>query len=53
VNDDLRDYVDKWLFRAAEDMAVIENLMQSDLQGANSPELRGIATLLSRLIGRS
>ena len=33
MSDDLRDYVDKWLFRAAEDMAVIENLMQSDLQG--------------------
>jgi HEPN domain-containing protein len=30
--DDLQDYVDKWLFRADEDMAVIDQLMQSDPQ---------------------
>ena len=30
VTDDLRDYVDKWLFRADEDVAVIDRLIQSD-----------------------
>ncbi len=30
--DDLNDYVDKWLFRADEDIAVINELMQSDPQ---------------------
>jgi HEPN domain-containing protein len=30
VIDDLNDYVDKWLFRADEDVAVIDQLMQSD-----------------------
>jgi hypothetical protein len=30
VIDDLNDYVDKWLFRADEDVAVIDELIQSD-----------------------
>ncbi len=30
--DDLNDYVDKWLFRADEDLAVIEELLRSDPQ---------------------
>jgi hypothetical protein len=30
MNDDLRDYVDKWLFRADEDLAVIDRLTQTD-----------------------
>jgi HEPN domain-containing protein len=30
--DDLNDYVDKWLFRADEDVAVIDQLIQSDPQ---------------------
>jgi HEPN domain-containing protein len=30
--DDLQDYVDKWLFRADEDMAVIDQLLRSDPQ---------------------
>jgi HEPN domain-containing protein len=32
VIDDLQDYVDKWLFRADEDTAVIDQLLQSDSQ---------------------
>jgi HEPN domain-containing protein len=32
VNDSLKDYVNKWLFRANEDVAVIQNLTQSDRQ---------------------
>ena len=32
MNDDLRDYVDKWLFRANEDLAVIDRLIQTDPQ---------------------
>lgn len=32
MNDDLRDYVDKWLFRANEDLAVIDHLIQTDPQ---------------------
>jgi len=32
MNDDLRDYVDKWLFRADEDLAVIDRLIQADPQ---------------------
>jgi HEPN domain-containing protein len=30
--DDLNDYIDKWLFRADEDIAVIDRLLQSDPQ---------------------
>jgi HEPN domain-containing protein len=30
--DDLNDYVDKWLFRADEDIAVVDRLMQTDAQ---------------------
>jgi HEPN domain-containing protein len=30
MNDDLRDYVEKWLFRANEDLAVIDRLLQTD-----------------------
>ena len=30
MTDDLKDYVDKWLFRANEDIAVIDRLIQSD-----------------------
>ncbi len=30
--DDLTDYVDKWLFRADEDVAVIDELIESDPQ---------------------
>lgn len=30
--DDLGDYIDKWLFRADEDVAVIDELVQSDPQ---------------------
>jgi HEPN domain-containing protein len=30
VIDDLNDYVDKWLFRADEDTAVIDELLQAD-----------------------
>ncbi len=30
MTDDLKDYVDKWLFRADEDIAVIDRLIQSD-----------------------
>lgn len=32
MNDDLKDYVDKWLFRADEDLAVIDRLVQTDPQ---------------------
>jgi len=32
MNDDLKDYVDKWLFRADEDLAVIDRLIQTDPQ---------------------
>ncbi len=32
MTDDLRDYVEKWLFRANEDLAVIDRLIQSDPQ---------------------
>jgi HEPN domain-containing protein len=32
VNDNLRDYVEKWLFRANEDLAVIDSLIQTDPQ---------------------
>jgi len=32
MTDDLRDYVEKWLFRANEDLAVIDRLIQTDLQ---------------------
>jgi len=30
VSDDLRDYIEKWLFRAGEDISVIDRLMESD-----------------------
>ncbi len=30
--DDLNDYVDKWLFRADEDVAVLDRLLESDVQ---------------------
>jgi HEPN domain-containing protein len=30
MNSDLRDYVDKWLFRANEDLAVIDHFIQTD-----------------------
>ena len=36
MNDELRDYVDKWLFRADEDLAVIDRLIQGDLQAYSS-----------------
>ena len=29
--DDLQDYVNKWIFRADEDLAVIDRLCESDL----------------------
>jgi len=32
MTDDLKDYVEKWLFRADEDIAVIDHLMESDSQ---------------------
>ncbi len=32
MRDDLRDYVEKWLFRANEDVAVIDRLTQSEPQ---------------------
>jgi len=32
VIDDLDDYIEKWLFRADEDVAVIDELIQSDPQ---------------------
>ncbi|HSV99052.1 MAG TPA: HEPN domain-containing protein [Sedimentisphaerales bacterium] len=32
MTDDLRDYVRKWLFRADEDVAVIDRLMQAEPQ---------------------
>jgi HEPN domain-containing protein len=32
MTDDLRDYVQKWLFRADEDVAVIDRLIQSEPQ---------------------
>lgn len=32
MTDDLRDYVQRWLFRADEDVAVIDRLMQSEPQ---------------------
>jgi hypothetical protein len=32
VSDDLDDYVDKWFFRADEDAAVVNALIQSDPQ---------------------
>jgi len=32
VIDDLNDYVDQWLFRTDEDIAVIDELLQSDPQ---------------------
>ncbi len=30
MNDDLKDYVNRWLFRANEDIAVIDRLIQCD-----------------------
>jgi HEPN domain-containing protein len=36
VTDDLRDYVEKWLFRANEDIAAIDRLIQSDPQAYTS-----------------
>jgi HEPN domain-containing protein len=36
MNDDLKDYVDKWLFRANEDLAVIDRLIQTDPQAYTS-----------------
>ena len=34
--DDLNDYVDNWLFRADEDIAVVDRLIQSDAQAYTS-----------------
>jgi HEPN domain-containing protein len=36
VIDDLNDYVDKWLFRADEDVAVIDRLLESDARAYTS-----------------
>ncbi len=36
MSDDLDDYVEKWLFRADEDVAVIDALIQSDPQAYGS-----------------
>lgn len=36
MTDDLKDYVEKWSFRANEDIAVIDRLMQSDPQAYTS-----------------
>lgn len=34
--DDLRDYIEKWMFRADEDLAVIDRLCEADLSDYSS-----------------